>query len=131
MGLEEVAPQGSATLARFWRWQRHDFRSADACWKAIMSTAKPSPNWKSTVSLQSPAFNAAIKALQWPGCNEQGAGASLCVQLDLNGCGIVSKTDLEWLDRWSPPEWLWKEADHEAWAQLSSLFLWHFERPLR
>lgn len=129
--LADISPQGSASLARFCRWQKDSFGSTTECWNAIFSASKPAPNWKSTVSLKSPVFSAAIKALQWPGSNEQGAGATLCTNLDLNGCGIVSKADLEWLDRWDPPEWLWKQADHEAWAQLSGLMLYHYERPLR
>ena len=40
-------------------------------------------------------------------------------RLDYFGCGFLSRSDLEWLDAWEPPEWLYSEPDGEAWAPAS------------
>ena len=38
-------------------------------------------------------------------------------RLDFFGCGFLSRSDLEWLDAWDPPEWLYSEPDAEAWVR--------------
>jgi len=58
------------------------------------------------------------------------AKSELMHMLDYFGCGFLSRTDLEWLDKWDPPEWLYARPDLEALAQLQAAIDQRYSHPL-
>jgi len=129
--LEEVAPQAAASLARYWKWARETFGSCAATWVHIMKVARPPSSWKSLSSLKYGPFIQALKDLRCPTAETPESGLALCNALDLNGCGIISTTDLKWLDGWQAPEWLYSTPDPDAWKDLSRLLIQQFGKPLK
>jgi len=130
LSMEEVSPQAASSLARLWHWTRLTFGGSKFSWKPIMKVARPPPSWKSHTSLKYNTFLDAIQTLGWTSGGLDMEGASLCLALDKDGCGIISKADLEWLDGWTAPEWLYCSSDKEAWLQLSHLLIKRYLRPL-
>jgi Ca2+-binding EF-hand superfamily protein len=127
--MHEIAPQHVSSLAHFLDWARGTFGSC-VIWPEIMAAARPSPRWKSTSSLPSTTFIDALVALQWP-MFDPGEGPALCSALDLNGCGMVSHFDLEWLDGWDPPVWLSARPDLHEWKCAKAKMLQFYTLPLR
>lgn len=113
VGLEDVASKAAASLANFWLWVHKSYGGCSLVWDRVMREARPPSTWKSTSSLPYGAFQRALKSMGWQGI-KQGAGIALCNALDLYGCGIVARSDLQWVDRWNPPDWLCQEADPQA-----------------
>lgn len=128
--LEEIAGKPAAALARFSLWSRNSFGTC-AIWKEIMKVAKPPTSWKSTSSLTPATFIQALCALYWPGAGDLKGQAALTAALDLNGCGIMSRSDLDWLEKWDPPAWLCMQPDQRAWQKIRALLLKMYGRPLR
>jgi len=128
--MEEVVPQAGAALARFWKWARDTWGTCKAGWVPIMQASRPPTSWKSITSLKYGTFLAATKSLGWSAADEPGVGQSLCLALDRDGCGIISKADTTWLDGWNAPEWLTCTPDKEAWLALSRRLLQKYDLPL-
>jgi len=134
--LEEVAHQHGAALAEFRHWARTTYGSCAASWEQLRLHVPPNGRWKSPTSMLYAGFLQALRAVKWAGLdsgNGQGhvQGPKLCSGLDLAGCGIVSKGDFEWLDKWEAPEWLCMEPDQDAWCELAALLLEVHGQPLK
>merc|ERR1719201_2065329 len=88
--------------------------------------------WASDKKILLSAFGDALAEIGWPGASEPKTRQVLLSSLDYLGCGFISRTDLEWLDKWVPPEFLTVQGpDYEALAELRKLMLGIYERPLR
>jgi Ca2+-binding EF-hand superfamily protein len=88
---------------------------------------------KATAQHKKMRYSAFYELLEVLGCPIAGnlPGRKLLAQsLDLPGCGFVSKADLQWLDKWSPPEWLCEEADQEAWEHFRARIQRIYPHPL-
>jgi len=55
----------------------------------------------------------------------------ICRSLDVSGGGFICKTDLEWLDKWQPAEWLTVGPDEFAWRQLNDVLVNKFGHILK
>jgi len=66
-----------------------------------------------------------------PGASDPRARRVLLSSLDYLGCGFICREDLEWLDKWDPPDWLAKDPDNDAKEELYQLMISVYERPLR
>mmetsp|Transcript_61491 Transcript_61491/g.159663 ORF Transcript_61491/g.159663 Transcript_61491/m.159663 type:complete len:710 (+) Transcript_61491:104-2233(+) len=139
--IEEVGTEHAAVLAQYQAWCLQHFGSCANSWEKLRLAAVPSGSWRSDKAMMYPTFLGALAAYSWPravgifgsspggsssssSCNSSDStGPMLCAALDLHGCGIVSLQDLEWLDRWTPPEYLAAEPDPGAWQELRAAML--------
>eukprot|EP00439_Symbiodinium_sp_Y106_P048958 s462_g6.t1 len=128
LGLEELAPQAAATLGCFRTWIRGRLGSCASAWEHeavadAFSNLQSEGSWVSRTKLLVNAFAKAVKQIGWRPILDQGTRAALLASLDYFGCGFLSRSDLEWLDAWDPPEWLYSEPDAEAWVHLRRLIM--------
>ncbi|CAE7812950.1 GOR [Symbiodinium sp. CCMP2592] len=135
LGLEELAPQAAATLGCFRTWIRGRLGSCASAWEHeavadAFSNLQSEGSWVSRTKLLVNAFAKAVKQIGWRPILDQGTRAALLASLDYFGCGFLSRSDLEWLDAWDPPEWLYSEPDAEAWVHLRRLIMGRFDHPL-
>merc|ERR1712048_496178 len=82
--------------------------------------------WNSTKKMQAKHFIEALKQFGWPGVPGEPESESykmLCSSLDFYDCGLVMRSDLEWLDKWRVPPFLEAEPDPAALEELKSLVL--------
>lgn len=132
--IEELISFSVTHLASFRRWAHHRVGSCEALWQlremqeARCNGASKRGHWASDKKMLLAAFGTALKGLGWPSPEIGQADAHKARQvvlqsLDLHGCGFVAPSDLEWLDRWKPAEWMWASPDPEAWAELKALFV--------
>jgi hypothetical protein len=77
------------------------------------------------------AFGDALAELGWPGASNSARRQVLLTSLDHLGCGFVCRADLEWLDKWDPPEWIIAQPDHDAWLAFRAKMLAKYHHPLR
>jgi len=84
--------------------------------------------WKSTRKLLLSPFLRALRDLGWP--NNPHTRSLLVASLDYFGCGFVSRSDLEWLDAWEPPEFIYADPDPQALQQLNELIRKRYAHPL-
>ncbi|CAE7472138.1 CPK24 [Symbiodinium natans] len=135
LGMEELAPQSAATLGCFRKWLRGRLGSCASAWEHeavsdAFSNLHAEGSWVSRTKLLINAFAKAIKQIGWRPILDQQTRLALLASLDYFGCGFLSRSDLEWLDAWEPPEWLYSEPDGEAWVQLRRLIMGRYEHPL-
>lgn len=137
--LEELCVRASLVLAGFQDWAKSHYESCAGCWDCPrMDAARAKPQqgingtWASIKKMLSNAFGDALSEMGWPGAADPKTRQVLLSSLDYLGCGFISRTDLEWLDKWVPPEFLTVQGpDYEALAELRKLMLGIYERPLR
>jgi Ca2+-binding EF-hand superfamily protein len=77
------------------------------------------------------AFMKLLRALGWQGEASAAVDQMLCSSLDFHGCGFISQSDLEWLDSWRAPVWLYSDPDPKAWEQLKGVILRRYHQPLK
>ncbi|CAE7328676.1 GOR [Symbiodinium pilosum] len=134
LGMEELAPQAAATLSYFRKWLRGRLGTCASAWEheAVEEafSSLHADGWVSRTKLLVNAFAKAVKQLGWRPILNHDTRAALLASLDYFGCGFLSRSDLEWLDAWEPPEWLYSQPDAEAWVQLRRLINGRFEHPL-
>eukprot|EP00931_Biecheleriopsis_adriatica_P049673 TRINITY_DN28737_c0_g1_i1.p1 TRINITY_DN28737_c0_g1~~TRINITY_DN28737_c0_g1_i1.p1 ORF type:complete len:664 (+),score=150.59 TRINITY_DN28737_c0_g1_i1:33-2024(+) len=135
IGLEEIAPRPAETLAVFRRWMRGKLGSCAAAWEhpsADHALSHPQRDglWKSRTKLLFGSFVKVMRDIGWPPINEPLFRGLLLSSLDYFGCGFIMRSDLEWLDAWEPPEWLYSEPDMQAWADVRSLIMSRYVHPL-
>eukprot|EP00931_Biecheleriopsis_adriatica_P035394 TRINITY_DN20377_c0_g2_i1.p1 TRINITY_DN20377_c0_g2~~TRINITY_DN20377_c0_g2_i1.p1 ORF type:complete len:740 (-),score=120.76 TRINITY_DN20377_c0_g2_i1:370-2589(-) len=129
--LEELAPEAAAVLANFQRWAIDCFESCESVWDLpdtlrVRNTAPPAGSRWSTSAfnkkLPLPFFAKVVTNLGWPMAHDPEKLSLLLSNLDIFGCGFLSASDLAWLDKWSPPAWLYCERNGEALKELRSKF---------
>jgi len=76
------------------------------------------------------ALSRALKELGWPGMDDPDIKHSLYSSLDIYGLGLVERSDLEWLDKWEPAQWIVAEADPDALQEFKELLLRKYQHPL-
>lgn len=134
-GLEDLSVPRARVLSTFLKWARERFGSCAAIWEspeAVRLRKKASASrWVSGKKKQKHIFVELLKLLGWPGVRASENRMTLCSALDFYDCGLVMQSDLAWLDRWRPAEWLAATPDCEAWEQLKALLLLAYGHPLR
>mmetsp|Transcript_123420 Transcript_123420/g.356800 ORF Transcript_123420/g.356800 Transcript_123420/m.356800 type:complete len:747 (+) Transcript_123420:149-2389(+) len=140
--LEEVGKQHAAALARFHCWAHGNFGSCVAAWERLRAMAEPTEKWRSDKTMRYAPFLKVLTAHGWPGgmaggdsptsmsvgtvstsIPDAGLNTMLCTALDFRGSGLVTLQDFQWLDTWSPPEYLMVDPDPEAWSELRAKML--------
>ncbi|CAE8631560.1 unnamed protein product, partial [Polarella glacialis] len=135
--LEELCPERAEDLAKFKDWAQKTLGCCANLWsceEAVLARAKQRGSkggWISETKMQMKPFMEALSQLGWPGVTRSEERMNVFSSLDAFGCGLIQPTDLAWLDRWSVPEWLASEPDHDAWAKLKELFVTTYGHPLR
>lgn len=131
--LEELSVRAADVLASFQHWARRVFGSCEAIWdcremeNARARQLRNSP-FGSEKKLLIKTFKQFLKACDSPLLEE---ASLLLSSLDLQGCGFIECSDLDWLDKWRPPEFLHVEPDPEAWEQLKEMMLHKYTHPLK
>mmetsp|Transcript_35813 Transcript_35813/g.102309 ORF Transcript_35813/g.102309 Transcript_35813/m.102309 type:complete len:838 (-) Transcript_35813:197-2710(-) len=138
VSFEQFCTHPAIVLAQFQHWARARIGSCAAIWDvpeaASARQAKrgsSSSAWSSDKKMLFGPFTAALRALGCPVCSDPVARSVLLSSLDSFGCGLIVRADLEWLDGWKAPEWLYSEPDAEAWTQLKGLLDRTYRHPLR
>lgn len=141
--IENIAVHLADLLASFRRWAQESFGCCARLWdskpaKAARSKPRqqgkvrwPSDRWPSDKKMLCAAFTEALLALDCPHVPDRKTAQILTSSLDLHGCGLVTKEDLEWLDCWNPQEWLSAEPEPESWEQLKALMMRRYGHMLR
>eukprot|EP00928_Gymnodinium_smaydae_P011381 TRINITY_DN14208_c0_g1_i1.p1 TRINITY_DN14208_c0_g1~~TRINITY_DN14208_c0_g1_i1.p1 ORF type:complete len:754 (+),score=169.28 TRINITY_DN14208_c0_g1_i1:99-2360(+) len=134
--LEDFCVHNALAIGAFLNWARHHPRlgSCAALWEAPEFGAASReltgtwfPGKPSTVSV----VEKALRSLGCPILQDAQMRRRLWGALDLHGFGVLHRSDMEWLDRWRPVEWICAEPDFEALDQLKQLFLKTFGHLLR
>mmetsp|Transcript_4925 Transcript_4925/g.11494 ORF Transcript_4925/g.11494 Transcript_4925/m.11494 type:complete len:633 (-) Transcript_4925:87-1985(-) len=133
--LEDLAPAPAATLGRFRQWLRGTVGSCASAWEHqevldAFAELHTEGSWVSRTKLLVNAFAKAVKQMGWRPILDHDTRAVLLSSLDYFGCGFLSRPDLEWLDAWEPPEWLYAEPDPKAWVMLRRHIMGRYEHPL-
>jgi len=134
--LEEIGGQCAASLANFRVWAKKNFGTCEAVWDEFDSagnsmTAPPDMKWNSFKKIRYGAFVKLLHVLGWKGEVKSGAAHLLCISMDYFGCGFISRSDLEWLERWkNVPDWLCADPDYEASKKFRDTILRHCGTPL-
>eukprot|EP00931_Biecheleriopsis_adriatica_P035000 TRINITY_DN20178_c0_g1_i2.p1 TRINITY_DN20178_c0_g1~~TRINITY_DN20178_c0_g1_i2.p1 ORF type:complete len:677 (+),score=152.71 TRINITY_DN20178_c0_g1_i2:99-2129(+) len=135
IGLEDLTVQHAFVLTNFRQYLHEQLGSCAAVWThpvALEAGRIPQRDglWKSTRKLLLVPFTKVIRDLGWPLVNDAKARTMLLSSLDFFGCGFVSRSDLEWLDGWEPPEWMCSEPDPQAKEDLMKLVSERYPHPL-
>lgn len=134
--LEELVVHFGLVLARFKVWATSKLGSCVAIWdspEAIAERARlrGEGQWISDKKMWFASFTEVLRGLGWPEVDSTEARGMLFSSLDMHGCGLISPTDLEWLDRWHAPEWLGAEPNERAWRELKAQVVQVYRHPLR
>eukprot|EP00928_Gymnodinium_smaydae_P026248 TRINITY_DN20672_c0_g1_i1.p1 TRINITY_DN20672_c0_g1~~TRINITY_DN20672_c0_g1_i1.p1 ORF type:complete len:927 (-),score=159.20 TRINITY_DN20672_c0_g1_i1:199-2979(-) len=139
VSMEELSPTRARVLSLFLTWAQQKFGSCAALWdtkdaervrkRAAETTAKTV--WASDKKMRGASVLELLRILRCPVTGDSDSRALLLSSLDCFGCGLVMRTDLEWLDKWRPPEWVGAQPDAEAWADLRALLATSYGHPLR
>mmetsp|Transcript_72018 Transcript_72018/g.154131 ORF Transcript_72018/g.154131 Transcript_72018/m.154131 type:complete len:791 (+) Transcript_72018:91-2463(+) len=134
--LEEMAVKPALALSNFKTWAQGlpILQSCAAIWEspeAAAASRKNTGTWFSEKKMLFSTFQDTLAELGWPEVNNKDVRQSIFTTLDLNGCGVVSRSDLEWLDKWRPAEWLYTEPDPAAWEELKALLVHIYGHPLK
>eukprot|EP00933_Yihiella_yeosuensis_P041380 TRINITY_DN35770_c0_g1_i1.p1 TRINITY_DN35770_c0_g1~~TRINITY_DN35770_c0_g1_i1.p1 ORF type:complete len:750 (-),score=122.30 TRINITY_DN35770_c0_g1_i1:305-2491(-) len=127
--FEEIAPGPAAVLAGFQRWAKMNFGKVANIWEhpvtqkerhssqvdsVYVASGSGGENtslyWASGASnkkLLASSFARVLETLEWPGVWDTEQRGTLLASLDIFGCNFIARSDLEWLDRWNPPEFLY------------------------
>mmetsp|Transcript_24657 Transcript_24657/g.56923 ORF Transcript_24657/g.56923 Transcript_24657/m.56923 type:complete len:961 (-) Transcript_24657:105-2987(-) len=128
ISLEELNMQDAILLAHFLKWARDTKGSCVDLWEcpeaaSLRKAQQEKGAWVSHKKMQSKVFVELMEQLGWPLAKDSGAQARLLTALDIHGSDLIMRSDLEWLDKWRPPEWLSAAPDKEAWLELKELLL--------
>ncbi|CAK0797739.1 unnamed protein product, partial [Prorocentrum cordatum] len=84
-------------------------------------------NGNSVRTMTIAAFRDTLKAVGAPVAFDKEARALLLTSLDLQGCGFITRADLEWLDGWEAPRWLCAKPNQQAWEDLRAELIRRFD----
>lgn len=134
--LEELSVRAADVLASFQDWACETCGSCADIWdlpQFVEARRKPQgeKRWMSEKKVLFSAFAELLKELDCPFYHEPTVRSLLLASLDKYGCGFISRSDLEWLDKWEPPEWLCAEPDHAAWNELREMLMRIYQHPLK
>jgi len=135
VSLEEFCTERGVALAGFRRWCQKCLGSCVAVWdheEAVAARKKQeAKGWASDKKMMFSPFSRTLQALGWPEATNKEMRSLVLTSLDLIGCGVVERRDLEWLDKWRAPEWLFAEPDPVAWDEFKGLLVAQYKHPLR
>jgi len=130
INLHDLSVERSRALAYFLKWARSFCGSAAGIWdhKEVKKVKKQESKggFVSDKKMQAKTFAQALKVLKWPGVPgypDSEMRHLVASSLDYYDCGLVMRTDLEWIDKWTPPEFLAAEPDMEAVKEFKVLLL--------
>jgi Ca2+-binding EF-hand superfamily protein len=127
LSLEQLSPQAAILLASFRQWIVERFGSCIKLWDARIRSMVGK-------NIGTVDFGQILSKLECPMIQgEKGKTATkfICRSLDVSGGGFICKTDLEWLDKWQPAEWLTVGPDEFAWRQLNDVLVNKFGHILK
>jgi len=135
VSLEELAVQSALTLANFQKWARRNpyLGSCAAIWdspEAASVSRRRSGTWFAGKKMMVGTLQETLKELKYPGINNPQTRNLLFGALDLINCGLVTRADLEWLDKWRPVEWVYSEADPQALQEFKEILVRQYGHPL-
>mmetsp|Transcript_3722 Transcript_3722/g.6600 ORF Transcript_3722/g.6600 Transcript_3722/m.6600 type:complete len:865 (-) Transcript_3722:83-2677(-) len=136
LDFHELCPKAGNVLAQFQNWAFDKRGSCAAIWNAPETRAarcRPARNgsWASDKKLLFSTFAEALKALGWKPVEDREIRNILFISLDKYGCGFISYEDLQWVDKFFPPEWLGAQPDEEAWDDFREQMLEKYIHPLQ
>jgi hypothetical protein len=143
----EVCPVSAARLASFKKWSCEHFGSCGALWDQCVVADNDDDDDgdgvgdnHTRVPIGILADANVIKELVWQRgvtglvdswIRDVAARTALFSSLDLHGNGFIERADLEWIDRWVPPEYLAIQPDPSAWDELRSRLLAAYKHPIQ
>mmetsp|Transcript_26112 Transcript_26112/g.81439 ORF Transcript_26112/g.81439 Transcript_26112/m.81439 type:complete len:853 (-) Transcript_26112:226-2784(-) len=134
VGLPELCMKPALALARFQRWAVSTFCTCAAIWETPEAATARGRNhkgsWGSEKKMLFASFAEALHELGWPQVHDHNERSLVFSSLDIYGCGLIMRSDLEWLDKWKHPEWLHAEPDQEGWSNLKGLLIRIYKHPL-
>merc|ERR1740121_1536149 len=133
--LEEYSSQHAFALADLRRWAQADpeLGSVAAIWsspQAREASRDKTGTWYSEKKMMTSTFLETLKRVGWPGAAEASSRRLVVAALDFHGCQVITKGDLEWLDRWAPQEWLYSVPDPAALQEVRELLVRAYGHPL-
>eukprot|EP00931_Biecheleriopsis_adriatica_P040164 TRINITY_DN22989_c0_g2_i1.p1 TRINITY_DN22989_c0_g2~~TRINITY_DN22989_c0_g2_i1.p1 ORF type:complete len:545 (+),score=103.28 TRINITY_DN22989_c0_g2_i1:93-1727(+) len=132
--FEEVCSGAADALASFHCWAHETFGSCAALWDtpALVTARQASQDlWLVGKKMMLGSFAQCLSKLGWTGASNSRMKSMLLASLDQYGCGIIERTDLQWLDAWQPPGYLCvDEPDAAAWEKIRILMLNVYKHPL-
>lgn len=136
--LEELDVVSADVLATFAHWARQEAGSCGDLWyrpelqKYLQNQkAFQGGRWVSDKKILVAPFLHAMQGMGWAGARDADARNIVTDAMDPCGCGFLSHSDLQWLDGWSPSEWLIAEPDPAAWEEIRGLMMKTYNHPLR
>merc|ERR1711972_15371 len=103
--LEELCMPRAMALVQLQTWAQHDpgLGSCAAVWEcpeATVASREMTGTWFSEKKMLFSTFAETLKKLGWPGLRHAETRKLVFTSLDLHGCGVICREDLEWLDKW-------------------------------
>lgn len=133
--LEQTGYQTSACLAAFRRWVVSKFGTCASLWAvpetmATISQCAPGGglcNWDSNRCMPVKVFTKLMHSFGYTCSRAEDQMIRTCLPLN---SGIIFLSDLEWLDLWQAPSYLYAEPNREAWEKFRGMLLQMYKTPL-
>jgi len=115
--IEELSVKHAFALSSLRTWARTELGSCAKIWdstEAMDASRERTGSWFSEKKMLTSVFIDTLGRLGWPGVMQKQTLRLAVAALDALGCGVVTKADLEWLDKWQPLEWIGVDPDPVA-----------------
>lgn len=134
--IEELTVKNALILASFQQWARKDpdLGNCAAIWQTDEAEAiarRRTGTWYQGKKMMNGVFMETVMQLGWPMADDEKARTVLMSSLDSMDGGYISQSDLQWLDKWRPVEWIYAEPDAGAWTHLKAMLAERYNHPLR
>jgi len=134
--IEELSVPTALALASFQKWARRSplLGSCAAIWEspeAADASRKRSGTWYSEKKMLMGTLQDTLSSLGWPGVNVAKTRSLVFNVLDSSGCGLVTRADLEWVDKWKPVEWVYAAPSPDGLEDMKDLLVGIYGHPLR
>mmetsp|Transcript_78033 Transcript_78033/g.171066 ORF Transcript_78033/g.171066 Transcript_78033/m.171066 type:complete len:777 (-) Transcript_78033:2325-4655(-) len=131
--IEELSIKHAFALCSLRNWARQELGGCVAIWDskpARDASRERTGTWFSEKKMLTAVFIDALDRLGWPGVVNKATRSLAIGALDSVGCGVITKADLEWLDRWNPTEWIAADPDPQALEEFKARLVQLFGHPL-
>lgn len=115
--IEDLSVKHAFALSSLRSWARKDLHSCAAIWDSTAAknaSRERTGTWFSDRKMLTSVFAEVLGRLGWPGATQKNTMRLALGALDCVGCGVVTKGDLEWLDKWQPFDWICVPPDPPA-----------------
>lgn len=136
ISIEKLDPQGATILASFQKWAVKNpmLGSCASIWdspEAANCSRRFSGTWFSEKKMLRKVFEETLRALEWSGIEDAEQRGVLFTALDFMNCGVYTRCDLEWLDKWRPLEWVYAKPDPAAFVKVKNMLVEKYGHPLK